>query len=283
MLTRPERGFTLIELLVAMVLLGIVSASIYQLLVNNQRIYRQQIQRIELNDNMRSAIAILPGEFRELNASDVVGSDIIAMGDSAITYKVMRNLYFVCAQGVGGQIELDTGLIGLRGLDTDTDSLLIFADSASNKRTDDRWIHVNLSAVSTGNNCPGGTPSRRVTFAPSVVVSDSIMPGSPVRGFEIVETRSYGDASNNLWLGQRRWGKSGGWGTIQPIVGPLQSGGLRFQFFDRAGAITADRTQVARISIMVIGRTTQPVQLSVGSIGYVVDTMVTHVALRNNR
>ena len=92
-----------------MVLLGIVSASIYQLLVNNQRIYRQQIQRIELNDNMRSAIAILPGEFRELNASDVLGSDIIAMGDSAITYKVMRNLYFVCARASAARLSWTPG------------------------------------------------------------------------------------------------------------------------------------------------------------------------------
>ncbi|HWP37470.1 MAG TPA: prepilin-type N-terminal cleavage/methylation domain-containing protein [Gemmatimonadales bacterium] len=284
MLAQSRRGFTLVELLIALVLMGIVAASIYQLLVSNQRIYRQQTQRVELNDNIRSAIAILPGELRELNASDPLGSDIIAMSDSAITYKVTRNLYFVC-QNVGNSAELyvDTATVGLRGLDPNTDSLLIFADSLTTRRTDDRWIHANLIRVESGNNCPGGRPSLKLTFLPAVLVSDSVIAGAPVRGFEVVEARKYRDANGALWLGSRRWNKSTGWGTIQPLVGPLEGAGLRFAFFDANGAATTNRAQVARVSITVIGRTAEPVQLSTGGIGHLVDSLVTHVALRNNR
>jgi prepilin-type N-terminal cleavage/methylation domain-containing protein len=283
-LIRSHRGFTLVELLIALVLMGIVAASIYQLLVSNQRIYRQQTQRVELNDNIRSAIGILPGELRELNATDPLGSDIVEMSDSAITYKVTRNLYFVC-QNVGNAAELyvDTARIGLRGLDPNTDSLVIFADSVSTKRTDDRWIHANLIRVESGNNCPGGGPSFKLTFFPAVLVSDSVLAGAPVRGFEVVEARKYRDANGDLWLGSRRWNKSTGWSTIQPLVGPLEGTGLGFAYFDATGATTTDRAQVARISITVIGRTAEPVRLSAGGIGYLVDTLVTQVALRNNR
>jgi prepilin-type N-terminal cleavage/methylation domain-containing protein len=282
-LTLTRRGFTLIELLIALVLVGIVSAAIYQLLVSNQRIYRQQTQRIELNDNMRTAISILPGELRELDASDQLGSDIIAMSDSAITYKVMRSLYLVCANASGTDIYLDTARVGLRGLDADYDSLLVFADSNTGRAGDDRWIHANVQSISTGNNCPGSRPSIRVRLSVNIATSDTVLAGSPVRGFEVVESRSYVDASSNLWLGQRRWSKSGGWGQIQPIVGPLQAGGLQFTYLDANGAVTTNQAAVTRIAITVRGRTAEPVQLSTGGIGYLVDSMVTHVALRNNR
>ncbi len=36
---RRRRGFTMIEVLVALVLLGLVSAALYRVLVNNQRLY----------------------------------------------------------------------------------------------------------------------------------------------------------------------------------------------------------------------------------------------------
>src|SRR5438093_1988928 len=91
LLTR--RGFTLIELMIALVLLGLVSAAVYKVLVNNQRIYLAQTQTIDLNQNMRAAAAILPAELRELDAAD---GDILAMGPDSIRIRAMRQLAFVC-------------------------------------------------------------------------------------------------------------------------------------------------------------------------------------------
>jgi prepilin-type N-terminal cleavage/methylation domain-containing protein len=54
-----RRGFTFIELLVSMVLLGVVSLAVYQLLTNNQRLYRQQAERSDLNATLRGATSIL--------------------------------------------------------------------------------------------------------------------------------------------------------------------------------------------------------------------------------
>jgi prepilin-type N-terminal cleavage/methylation domain-containing protein len=281
MLTR--RGFTMVELLVALVLMGIVSTAVYTLLTNNQRLYRQQTQRIELNDNLRSATAILPSDLRELNASDPAGSDIIEMTDSSITYKAMRNLYITCVQANGGDIYLTPAMIGLRGVVPEFDSLLVFADRRTNIVSDDVWLHVNVTQVSTGNNCPGGQPSLRVSVNPSIQGTDSVLAGYPVRGFEVVDVRRYVDASGVVWLGARRLSQSSGWSGIQPVVGPLQTGGFRLAYFDRAGVVTADPLQVARIAITVIGRTAEPVRLSTGSIGYLADSLITQVALRNNR
>lgn len=280
---RRPPGFTLPELLVALVLFGIVSTAIYQLLVNNQRLYRQQTQRIELDDNIRSAVAILPTELRELEASDPLGSDIVEMTDSSLTYKAMRNLRWTCVQPTGGRLFLDTTLIGLRELDAGYDSVLIFADSQTIITRDDRWMHANVTAISTGNDCPGGAPSIRVDITPAVTSSDSIIAGSPVRGFEVVDVRRYVDASGVTWLGQRRYNKSTGWSSLQPVVGPLQDKGLRFTYYARNQIATTDPASVAQIGIAVIGRTSQPVRLSDKSMGYFVDSLVTYVALRNNR
>lgn len=280
-----RRGFTLAELLIAMVLMGIVSTAVYQVMVNNQRLYRQQTQRIELNDNIRSATAILPADLRELDAGDPQGSDLVGMAASSISYKAMRSLYVTCdAQASGTTLRLDTTMIGLRGLVADADSLLVFADSQTNIMGDDRWMHVNVVSVAFNqNSCPGGRPSVNLTISPGIAISDSVMAGSPVRGFEVVDVRSYVDASGVTWLGERQYNKSSGWGTLQPIVGPLQANGLRFAYFAKDGTTTADMTKVARISITVIGRTSQPVRLNDKSMGYLVDSLVTQVALRNNR
>lgn len=282
-----RRGFTLVELLVALVMLGIVSASVYQVLVSNQRVYRQQTQRIELNDNLRSAIAMVPGELRELSANDPSGTDIIAMAESTITYKAMRNLYVTCApQTIGTLLLLDTAVIGLRPLDPERDSVLILADRRTDISTDDVWLHQNVVSVATGALCPGAALSINVTISPGVLATDTVMRGAPVRGFEVQEIRRYPDAAGNLWLGARRYTKSPavspGWQGLQPVVGPLAGRGLVLAYFDSTGAVTTDRTLVARVSVTVIGRTAQPVQTG-GTVGYLLDTLVTNVALRNNR
>ncbi len=53
---RGRRGFTMVELLIALVLLGLVSAALYRVLVNNQRLYMAQTQRIDLSQNIRAAL-----------------------------------------------------------------------------------------------------------------------------------------------------------------------------------------------------------------------------------
>lgn len=275
-----KRGFTIIELMTALVLMGIVSTAVYTLLVNNQRLYRQQTQRIELNDNIRSAMAILPGDLRELDASD---GDIIEMTDSSITYKAMRSLYVTCAQVNGGEIHLRAiSFVGLRGVTAEFDSVLVYADLQTSLMSDDAWRHVNVTQVANENNC-GGEASVKLSISPVIPSTDSALAEYPVRGFELVFVGRYVDAAGAVWLGARRFSKASGWSAIQPIVGPLQTRGFRLAYFDRAGVVTADPRQVARIRVTVVGRTAEPVRLNNGSMGYLADSLVTQIALRNNR
>ena len=110
LLTR--RGFTLIELVVALVILGIVSGAIYKVLLTNQQTYTAQTQGIDLQQNLRAGAALLPAEFRELNAAGELSpgtGDIGAMTATSLRIRAMRQLGFLCvtpALGGGGQIKL---------------------------------------------------------------------------------------------------------------------------------------------------------------------------------
>lgn len=285
-----ERGFTLIELLVALVLTGLISASLYQLLLSNQRVYRQQTERVEMQGNVRSAVAMLPSELLELDAADTVDSDVITMGDTLISYKAMRNLFFLCqppvdAGATGSVTVWRNPSYGLRGIESARDSVVIFAENDPSTRLDNFWVHANVTTPPVGGNfCPGATASLTVTL-------DQVWPvgglggvglGAPLRSFEMVELFTYPDVAGDLWLGTRLFTKGSGWGSVQPILGPVAQGGLRFAYFDSTGAVTATRADIARVGIQVIGRTRDVVRSTDGNIRYVLDTLTTQVALRNN-
>lgn len=283
-----RRGFTLVGLMIALVMTGIVVAALYQLLLTNQRVYREQTERVDLNANVRAAVAILPTELREMNAADTVESDITAMGDSALRYKAMRSFFVLCQPPVtaGPNATLfvwrNTSL-GLRAIDDDRDSVLIYAEGDPLTARDNLWIHANVrAAISPGTGCPGGAPSIAIPIN-NVWPAGSlnrVLLGAPIRSFETIELLTYADLGGDWWLGARNFSKGKGWSAIQPILGPLAASGLKLQYFDANGAVTAVPEQVARIGATVIGRSWTKSRGG-GTEAYVVDTLVTHIALRN--
>jgi len=285
-----RRGFTLVELLVALVLMGIVTAAIYRVLVNNQRTYQSQTQRIDLQQNIRAAATILPAEFRELNAFD---GDIKAMGPDSIMIRAMRQFGVLCTVPVltGGVVTgkflvlRDEITMGSRAFQVG-DSILVFDEGSEDSRNDDAWAvgRVALPAPSA-LACPDGRAGTKVNVdfaafgAPLVNAANAIPVGAAVRGFEVVTYKIY-QAADGLWyLGLITPGN-----VVQPLVGPLVGNtGLRFNYFNGAGAVAAVPTSVAQIEIIVRGRTAQAIQLPSGGQVTPVDSVVTRVALRNNR
>src|SRR6266581_6931267 len=156
-----RRGFTLVELMIAI--------GVYQVLLNNQRSFAAQTQRIDLQQNIRAATTILPAEFREMDAGD---SDIVAMDSSSITMRAMRQLAFICdapALGGGaGNISFtvrQTPFFGNRQSFQAGDSVLVFYEGNPSRRSDDQWVR---GAVTSSSNlaCTDGSAGFQVQLQP---------------------------------------------------------------------------------------------------------------------
>ncbi|PYP08056.1 MAG: hypothetical protein DMD59_13390 [Gemmatimonadetes bacterium] len=71
---------------------------------------------------------------------------------------------------------------------------------------------------------------------------------------------------------------------MQPLVGPVLTNGLTFQYYAADGSVTAVKNQVARVDITVRARTTSAIRGGgQAPAATVVDSISTSVALRNNR
>jgi prepilin-type N-terminal cleavage/methylation domain-containing protein len=293
MLTR--RGFTLVELLVALVLMGIVSAGIYRVLINNQRIYQAQTQRIDLQQNLRAAVTILPAELRELDAAD---GDIIDMGPSWITVRGTRRIGFVCDPPVIGVLAGNVAAAvvkvrndpqyGARGIDFSTDSLLVYYEGNQGNTNDDGWVRGDLPAAGAPAVCLDVANSAATQYNARLwftvgqfAVTGMIPNGAPVRAFEPVSYSVYQAGDGRWYLGYQS--RHGG-GVRQPLIGPLSgANGVRFDYFTAAGGTTGVPTQVAQIRITLFAETAQLVRQRAGAPAYVSDSIVTTVSLRNNR
>jgi prepilin-type N-terminal cleavage/methylation domain-containing protein len=285
-----RRGFTLVELMVAILLLGIVSTAIYQVLVSNQRTFTAQAQRIDLQQNIRAAATILPAEFRELDAAD---GDISAMSATSITIRAMRKLAITCTAPVlpaGATMTFTVRQAPFYGnvpSFSANDSILIFYEGNSDTRADDRWILGKVTINPTNLNCPDVQPKAGflVTVAPTwpaapFNVAGAITAGAPVRGFSTVTYSLWQSPTDNqYYLAQTAAG------TTQPLVGPLTGAtGLSFVYYDSTATTqTANPALVRMIEIRVRGRSVQMIrQANDAALAYKTDSVITRVALRNN-
>ena len=291
----PPRGVTLVELLVTLGLMAIVSTAIYRVVVNSQRAYQAETQRIDLQQNLRAAATILSAELRELDASD---GDLVALSPTSLTIRATRQLAFLCAVPVIGvpiagtvgatlTIRQDP-FYGARDFNSATDSIFIFYEGDPGTPGDDGWVRGRLNADPTPLRCADGAPGRHVSTqllfqTNQIARTGRISGGSPVRGFEPVTYALYLAADGRWYLGAHS-GSSGG--VRQPLVGPLSgAAGVTFEYLAANGAATAVAAQVALIRFIVRARTAVPVRQGGGGgpPEYVTDSITTTVSLRNNR
>ena len=275
-----RRGFTLVELLIGLVLMGIVSAGIYRVLVNNQRIYQAQTQRIEMLQNIRAGAAILPAELREISASD---GDIVAMSGNGIRIRAMRQLALLCAAPVLGGANTvlairQAPIYGLRAFARD--SIFVYYEGDDATRLDDGWVKGRINAIAAGV-CPDASPawllSTSLTFTGGqVATTGNILSGSPVRGFEQV---AYQQIASD---GRQYIGMQVGTAAFQPLIGPLTANGFSLAYFDSTGAPTVTPNRVAMIRMTLRAETRQAFRQLDRSIARSVDSVTTWVALRNN-
>jgi hypothetical protein len=220
------------------------------------------------------------------------------MTATSISIRAMRWLGFACnTPGLGGALNSVSVIVrggapgqqaffGSRAPDAAKDGVLIYYDGDPTSRTDDFWATATITAAPNGQNCNDGTNGQRLLLNVNLLglgpnVAGAIPLGAPIRGFELVTYQLYqpaGDTSS--YVGFQPAGQG-----MQPLIGPVLPGnGLQFQYYDVNGNATAVRAQVARIDITVRARTGAAVRAGgQAAAATVVDSVVTSVALRNNR
>lgn len=279
-------GFTIAEGLVALALLGVLGGATIRLLAATRRSYEAQVSRMDVEANLRAASAVIPAELAELDPSDPWGSDLIEATDSSITYGAPRNVSFVCevaldAGSTGRVVVREAPALGLRSPDPGRDSMALFAAGDASMGEDDYWLHADLAAVGSAD-CPDGTPGRTLDLTdvtPSGALAN-VLPGAAARGLEVMRLETYLDMYRDRWLGLRGHVKAIGWGTVQPVLGPLDEGGLVFRYLGADGSPAVHAAAAAAIQVRVVGRSSRPV----GPAGdHFTDTLDLWIALRNAR
>jgi hypothetical protein len=185
------------------------------------------------------------------------------------------------------------------------DSVAIFDEGASIGMTDDVWRMTKITAVSlvTGdlnnNGCPSSTklvqaadltvsnPSYHVTVSPAIPAT--VLQGASVRFFRHVHYSLWKWATDGQWyLAYYVCLPPGGCGAAQPIAGPLRpyaapgtTSGLEFTYYDSTGAITANKTLVARIRVVVRGQGTSTINLTGAAAMPLRDSLRVEIGLRN--
>jgi prepilin-type N-terminal cleavage/methylation domain-containing protein len=297
LIMRNHRGFTLIELLISLVVLGVVTASLFKLITTTQRVSRAQSERVTLQSNIRAAAIVLPSELRQMNAISGGGTaknDIIttpAAGATTLQFRAMRGLGFVCAVPTSTQLKLygppaatwaPYNFSGLRTPQGNRDSVFVFTEGADvNVGSDDIWVGAKITAVNlTAGTCADGSAGYVLTINPGVAALTSAVVRAPARTFEDMEYGLY-SSGGEYWLGARSL--SAGEASMQPVLGPLTSDGVSFSFLDGTGAATTDRGLVKSIQITLKGLTDQAIVVGSNTkTAYVRDSLVTQVVLRNS-
>jgi prepilin-type N-terminal cleavage/methylation domain-containing protein len=276
---RNPRGFTLIELMIVLVIMVIVAGGIYTLLNTTQRLSRAQAERVDLQSNVRTASLLVPNELRELNTFGAAAAghqnDITAATQTSVRYRAMRGLGFICQTGTTTFSVWKLGF-GYRAPAPVQDGAYVFVQSS--KSANDIWSPQTITAVSTGNNCPGGVESYTITIAPGVAANPPI--GTPVRTYELMEIKSY-QQGGQWWLGAQSINTPAS--TMQPLLGPLRgSDGVDFRYYNSAGVETAVLGDIKSVGFAIWGQTSQNVTKGGGGhIAYVQDSLVTQVSMRN--
>lgn len=266
-----RRGTTLVELLIALGILGVLSLAVGGVLVRTQNAYRSLTAQLDRRQNLRAAAAILPAELRELDAVD---GDLIALSPTALTIRAPRELAALCrdlAPTPPGPVSLtlrSAPRYGLRDADPDTDSLWILSSERN-------WVLGDVTSVGSAP-CADGSSGRRITVTLQVATAFPL--GTPVLVFEDVTYRLYRSSEDGRWyIGQ------GTATDFQPVIGPVTASGLSLAYFDSSGTATTDGRRVQSIEVRVRAATNEPIRDAGGRLGKSLDSVVTLVALRNNR
>lgn len=279
------RGFTLVELMVVVLLSSMIMASIYQMVVMQERTSRDRTAIIDTQQTARTGVTILSNELKEISAVD---GDIVAATETSIEFRALGKAAISCTSN--GSNVLGVAVLGAKFVDGD--SVLIFREGDVNTVSDDAWVVARVNAVTqqTVSLC-GGNPVGAVDWQELTLDGSPLAGVSPTAALVRSFTPTRYRIQDNGEFGQlmRRVSLPDGTVTEAAILDQLANvadNGLRFRYFDAAGAeissgsLAANLNNIMRIQITVRGKAVK--SASASGENRFEDELQTTVYLRGN-
>jgi prepilin-type N-terminal cleavage/methylation domain-containing protein len=273
-----RRGFSLVEMLIGIVLLGMVGAIALRVLLHLNWSAAAAGDQGALQASLRGGTLFLMGELRELGGSPG-DPDVIAFAPESLTNRAMRGSGLACRITVGAVTVEAATLTGYRAPQPGRDSLLLHQENNPWSPSDDRWIHLPIVGTSAGT-C-GIDPA--ITLATQIDTLlyplHSFAQLAPVRTYEIMQARLY-QSAGDYWLGSRSVSARE---VIQPVIGPLTSGGLSLAFLDSVSGPAATASSIRSIGLTLRGLTASAIRTrgGYGPASRRTDSLLTRILLRN--
>jgi hypothetical protein len=192
----------------------------------------------------------------------------------------MRGTGFICDAPTATQVRISrSSFSGYRDPQATRDSLYVFLEGDPYTETDDAWLPVAITAVSTTTACPGIIGAAITLTTPNTVSMVGLTTGTPVRFYEVMELKLH-QADGSSWLGARSVSAGE---AVQPVLGPLTDGnGFLLTYLNAAGAATTDRTAIKSIQVTLRGISNGAVNAGIeGSPNRVEEELVSQITLRN--
>jgi type II secretory pathway pseudopilin PulG len=297
---RARTGVTLAELLVVLVIMGLVGSVIMRVILRQQRFYSAAAEITSTRADLRDLATALPTDLRGISSA---GGDIYAMSDSSIDFRLPLGISTICQLGAGllSVVVPPTSLTTRSGVTTwiaqptAGDSVVIYDEGATTAITDDAWRPYKITAAPTAASCPTTTKftstsaeaAAGLNLALSAALPATSPQGSAMMFFRHAHYGLFVTTSGKTMLGYYDC-PAGVCGSVTPVAGPflpyaLSGSGVQFTYYDSTGAVTAIKTNVARIDVVLRAQTAAPVALIGGDKSYVRDSLAFTVSLRNRQ
>jgi type II secretory pathway pseudopilin PulG len=256
----------LVELLVALVIAGILTAVVFQLLQSQGQFARLESAREEVQQNARAAVEIIGSELRGLGP----GRTLEIAGPSSIRYALPRAWGIVCGLA-GAEVVALFPTAARQSFRSGSGSELVDRIAVRSEAGEWTLLKVrdgtgaNLNAAQSrcsdppvnavvANDPASTSPARYFENTAGVVLDPAAYPpGSRIYVFDWVEyDAATSSTAPGVWV--RRKSNDG---TPQPMAGPVERGsGLRFSYFDNLGievvpATEDERSRIASVRVAV--------------------------------
>lgn len=276
------------ELIIVTVLASMVIASAFQLFISQSQLFVVQREVLDVRETLRSAVALLAVDLRELAASD---ADLYSAEADSLVLRSILGAGVICSHAWNGL----SRRVGLQHASGTFESSALNDTLLTYSLTDDVWIPYRITQVWEPPTAwmpgpgGGGTPacfwadSSLAQPRPELTVEVAgdpdglakLIPGAPVRAFRRTTYALF--KRDSRWYLGRRVGNAMSYELLTgPMLSP-EAGGLAVRYFDDAGLLTDVPASVVRVELSLkaesAGRSVT---------GAKVDSVTTVVFLRNN-